>query len=118
MRDQGLKVKYFYDEESAKGNPTNESFVLTVVYKEGDDFYEIGYSFKVPGDEFIPRIGKAIACRNFMNEPMKINRFEFNTLDFLSYYLLYCEDKNRKMSKELINRIVLLYLIQREKERN
>jgi len=120
IKAQNLKVKYFYDEETPKGYPTRESFVVTVVYQEDDDKYEVGYSFKVPGDEFIPKIGKAIAYRNLMNQKVVIPKpkdelYVMDVLDLFGNYLNYCHDTNRKLSKNLKMRIAFSYIIERER---
>lgn len=123
IKAQNLKVKYFYDEESPKGNPTKESFVITIVYQEDDDNFEIGYAFKVPGDEFIPKIGKAIAYRNLIKHKVVIPKLEnefysLDVLDVFGNYLNYCHDTNRKLSKNLKMRIAFSYIIERERNRN
>jgi hypothetical protein len=115
IKAQNLKVKYFYDEETPKGYPTKDSFVVTVVYQEDDDKYVVGYSFKVPGDEFIPKIGKAIAYRNLMNQQVVVSKHESDVLDLFGNYLLYCHDTNRKLSKNLKMRIAFSYIIERER---
>jgi len=51
------------DKPKAKTNaPTPESVVVTVAYSRVDGTY--GIAVKLPGDQPVPKVGKAIALRN------------------------------------------------------
>ena len=59
------KVTFVYacDKPSLGHNtPTPESVVVTIAYSKVDGTF--GFAVKLPGDQPIPRIGKAIALRN------------------------------------------------------
>ena len=114
LQNEDLKVFYAFDESSPKGFPTKESFVLTSVYDPKT--HNVGFSFKMPGDEFIPKIGKAIAYRNLKNKPHLTKEIgeDEPVYPLLSDYVLYAHLNKRKISKQIMYRIGLVYLLQKE----
>ncbi|MBV5340574.1 MAG: hypothetical protein J0665_13635 [Deltaproteobacteria bacterium] len=68
MKEQIAKevviFKEIWDKPSKKGFPTKDSVVLTIAIFPAKDDTEMttgGYAVKIPGDQHIPRIGRAIA---------------------------------------------------------
>ena len=109
IKDEKLEVVYIFDEESDKGNPTKESIVLTIVIDETDyeGYYKIGVALKLPNDEFIPRVGKAIAYRN-----LKVNQFEIESKDksdLISSSTYYFDYVGKKLNKSIKKRLEHLF---------
>lgn len=66
IKHNDFKVEFIGDKPTRKGFPNKDSIVLNILYKEIDkDAINYAYTIKVPGDEFIPRIGKAITYKKY-----------------------------------------------------
>lgn len=61
-----------YDAGSIKGNPTDKSVLVTVLYKREGNTLNIGCSVKLPNDIHKARIGKAIALRHYEQNPVNM----------------------------------------------
>lgn len=114
IKEKNLEALYIFDEASDKGNPTKNSIVLTFVIDEKKHFdsneYTIGIALKLPNDEFIPRVGKAIAYRNMNKNQfrvVKINAIELYELLMESFK--YFDLTGKKLNKAVLNRLRNLF---------
>lgn len=108
LKNENLDIVYICDKTSKRGQPTNESLVLTIVLnKDNDDVYTIGIALKVPGDNFVPRIGKAIAYRNWKTRMYQVDNFSKLTL--LSTAIKYF---NTKLKSHIRERLYTMFMIQ------
>lgn len=112
IKEDGLDVVYLWDKPSVNGFPTKDSLMLTYVIKDCSEgtspadltiTHEIGIALKVPGDEPIRRIGKAIAYRNLNSLPYTLESVSDTSLLFWTED--YFEFINHKLCKEYKHRI-------------
>lgn len=89
LRDNNIQDVIFFDKPSKNGYPTKESLVLTALYKfteVSNPYYinellinvEVGFALKAPGDEHVPRFGKAIALKHMYQEEMEMEVCDSN----------------------------------------
>lgn len=63
----------FFDKWSRKEYPTKDSIVINIIYNIKEDGYiSYQYSIKVPGDEYIKRVGNSITYRKWKEEKITI----------------------------------------------
>lgn len=116
IKEDRLDVRYLWDKPSVNGFPTKDSLMLTYVIKDcssgttPEDFdisFDIGVALKVPGDEPIQRIGKAIAYRNLNGLPYTID--SVSVVSLLNWTQDYFEFIDHKLCGEYRSRIMQMF---------
>ena len=108
-----IKIIEVFDKPSLKGLPTTDSLVITTaisntsIVSPDTGSIVIGFSVKVPGDQHIPRIGKAIAINNMYKSWFDISEGEVEScytqvLDFFEFHKKPLSLKLKKHIKTLI----------------
>lgn len=108
-----IKIIEVFDKPSIKGQPTKESLVITTAISNtslknpAKGSIVIGFSVKVPGDQPIPRIGKAIAINNMYKSLFDIDTHELpscytKVLEFFEFSKKPISPKLKKHIKTLL----------------
>lgn len=114
IKEEGLEVRYIWDKPSVNGFPTKDSLVLTYVIKDvsniSKEYFsaDIGIALKVPNDEPIQRIGKAIAYRHLNELPYSVE--SVSNVNLLCCTEDYFEFINKRLCKEYKERVKLLFM--------
>lgn len=103
IKHNNFEVEFLYDKPTKKGFPNKDSIVLNIIYQEKDkDYISYSYTFKTPGDEFIPRIGKAISYKKFKQEKITVKKEKNIFLGILKDMYAF-ENFPKKYDKRIVN---------------
>ena len=124
LRDNGISVATIFDKPSKNGFPTKDSIVLTALYKFKDisnPYYlneldiraDVGFALKAPGDEHVPRFGKAIALKDMYKEQTEMTVSDSNAfgIELLETFMetSKCYALPPKIQKRIVNILVTEY---------
>jgi hypothetical protein len=95
LKTNGIKQFFIFDKGTAKGFPNKDSLGLNILYSITEKGYiTYAYSIKVPGDDYIQRIGNSITYRKFKSEkftlpiPKKCKALSLGETDSCLYTIL------------------------------
>lgn len=105
MKKELIKFKEIWDKPSNKGFPTKDSIVITIALTKHNNsgLYTAGYAIKLPDDQPIPRIGRAIARKSKYSM-----LFDVDIVTPESYVLDYLELVGKRYPSRIMNRIKLM----------
>ena len=114
MKEQIAKevviFKEIWDRPSKKGFPTKDSVVLTIAIFPAKDDTEMttgGYAVKMPNDQHIPRIGRAIARKAQFSYlfDVDMDRPEKHTLDYFDLVKKHFKPSITRRLKNIMGKV-------------